>query len=85
MFVISSRRLQETPGQRTGPVASILPGLLPPPLPGAYFLSARLSQDLPSLKSGSGALYHSPTRMVLPSTAAVCLYRVRAYVDSCWG
>lgn len=26
-----------------------------------------------------------PTRTVLPSTVAVCLYKVRAYVDSCWG
>lgn len=40
---------------------------------------------LPLGSRGSSAPRCSPTRTVLPSTVAVCLYRVRAYVDSCWG
>lgn len=40
---------------------------------------------LPLESWGGSALHCSPTRTVLPSTVAVCLYRVKAYVDSCWG
>lgn len=87
-YVISSLRLLKTPGPSTGPACF-------PPSPASWLcpclgptspLLASPRTSPPSLESGqSGAVRRSPTRTVLPSTVAMCLYRVRAYVDSCCG
>lgn len=87
-YVISSHQLLKTPGPSTGPACfppSQASWLWPCLGPTSSLLDSPRTSP-PSLESGqSGALYCSPTRTVLPSTVAICLYRVRAYVDSCCG
>lgn len=54
----------------------------PPPTPACSPLPR--ASPLPEGR-GRWTLCCLPTRTVLPSTVAVCLYRVRAYVDNCCG